>query len=111
MRGTLTFRKVGVLINGLPSDSLTMSALAPTLANLPEPDGPPRQWSTEAHLLASVVDAVTQLTTAYVGAHSKSTPKWEPFPRPTPKRQPQIRRMTEAQREALRQRTGGHGGN
>ena len=108
-RGTLTLRKVSVLVAGLPSDSLTMSAMAPALANLPEPDGTPRQWSTEAHLLASVVDAVTQLTVAYVGAHSKSTPKWEPMPRPTPKRAPQIHRMTEAQREALRQRGGPRG--
>lgn len=100
-----------MLVNGLPAESLTMSALAPELAKLSPPeDALPRQWSTEAHLLASVVDSVTQLSAIYAAAHSKAAPKWEPIQRPTPKRKPTIRRMTQAQRDALRNRTGGHGG-
>lgn len=110
LRGSLSLRRVDVLVAGLPAESLTMSALAPVMAQLPASDAPPRQWSTEAHLVASVVDAVTQLTAIYTAAHSKSAPKWEPLPRPTPKRQPTIRRMTDAQREALRRRTGGRDG-
>lgn len=110
-RGGLSLRRVGVLIVGLPPESLTMSALLPMMPEQVESDKPDRQWSTEAQLLASVVDAVTSLTHVYVAGHSKtSPPRWQPIKRPSDKRQPQIRRMTQAQREALQRRTGGRNG-
>ena len=100
-RGGLSLRRVGVLIAGLPPDSLTMSALAPHIPEGAESDRPDRQWSTEAHLLASVVDSVTMLTHVYVSAHSKGKGgKWEPMRRPGEGRKA-IRRMTDSQRAAL----------
>lgn len=109
-RGGLTLRRIGVLVAALPPESLTMSALLPTMPESGESDKPDRQWSTEAQLLASVVDAVTSLTHAYVAGHSKtSPPRWQPIKRPSDKRPQTIRRMTPAQREALRRR-GGHSG-
>ena len=110
-RGGLSLRRMGVLVVGLPAESLTMSALMPLIPEGGESDKPDRQWSTEAQLLASVVDAVTSLTHVYVAGHSKtSPPRWQPIKRPSDKRKPTIRRMTQAQRDALRNRTGGHGG-
>ena len=77
----MTLRKASVLFAGLPPESTTMSILAPTMAA--GAGGLERQWSTDQHLLATIIDAVGSLehTVAQVNS-SKRLPKFKPLPRP-----------------------------
>lgn len=107
--GTLTLRKVGVLLAGLPPESATMSALAPLMEPADDDDGGlQRQWSTAEHLLASAVDAINAQT--YVMRQLKSAKRLtppEPLPRPaTGKPAPPRRRLTEEQKARMRARNG-----
>ena len=108
--GTLTLRKVGVLLAGLPPESAVMSALAPLMGDAePDPDALPRQWSTTEHLLASVVDAVTAQTWAMRQLKSpKRIPPPDPLPRPAVgKPAPPRRRMSEESKARIRARLRG----
>lgn len=106
--GTLTLRKVGVLLAGLPPESATMSALAPLMEPADDGDGLPRQWSTTEHLLASVVDAVTVQTWAMRQLKSsKRIAPPDPLPRPSVgKPAPPRKRLTEEQKARMRARNG-----
>jgi hypothetical protein len=75
-RGTLSPRRVLWWVEHLPEDSATVAALR---------GGPEhRAWTSSAHLLASVVDAVQVNTWTAVAAHAKRRPKPPaPLPRPT----------------------------
>lgn len=67
-------RRMNVLIRRMPAGAW------------PDPQHP-ASWSTEAHLTASVIDAVNQLTWVTVAANSKTKPKRpDPVHRPQPPR-------------------------
>lgn len=77
---TLTPRRMAVLLRGLPAGSVqqwTDQAAA---------------WSVEAHLLATLVDAVQWNTWVLMRVNSKQKPK-EPKPTPRPGRRPARRGM------------------
>lgn len=76
---TITPRRMIVLLRGLPSGSLEQ---------WPEH---PAAWSTEAHLLAHLIDAVQWNTWTLARVHSKSKPK---EPKPTPRPGPKPKRRT-----------------
>ena len=105
-RGGLTLRRVGVMVAGLPPESLTMSRVLP---DLPDRDGgPERLWSVEAQLLATVVDAVQSATHAIVQSNAKHRVR---PPRPLPRpggREKRRRRLTPQQRAEIDRRN--HGG-
>lgn len=70
----LTPRRLKVLLDRLPPGA------APTLES-------PMAWSAEAHLLASVLDAIRELTWVQVAKASKRRPKPpRPTQRPGPRR-------------------------
>ncbi len=86
-----------------------MSALAPLMGDTePDPDRPSRQWSTDQHLIASMVDALTMLHHTYLTAHSKTAPpQRRPMYRPGTTRAAPLTRPDPAQVEALRTRNRG----
>ncbi len=97
LRGTMTLRKASVLFAGLPPESTTMSILAPQMTG---GGGLERQWSTEQHMLATIIDAVGSLehTVAQVNS-SKRLPKFKPLPRPGERTR--SHRLTDEEKAAL----------
>lgn len=83
----LTWRRLAVLLAGLPQDSATHTVLrdaipAEVLATAPEPAGHGR-WSHEAMLLAAIADGINYLRYEQVLiAGAKDTPRPAPTPRP-----------------------------
>lgn len=60
-----------------------MTALGPELAELPEYDGPPRQWSITEHRLVDIVEMLADLNHTMVQVHSKdAVPRPDPIERP-----------------------------
>lgn len=94
------------MIAGLPPDSLTMSLILP---GMPEREGGrERLWSTEAHLLATVVDAIQATTHAIIQSNSKTKVR-APKPIPRPGGPVRVRRrLTPQQRAEIDRRN--HGG-
>ncbi|MER6112431.1 hypothetical protein [Streptomyces hirsutus] len=71
----MTPRRLRVLINGLPSDSLYRSKLGGIT------DG--QRWGLQHSMLANIHDLlVAHFGVAYVGVTSKQPPKIDTFPRP-----------------------------
>jgi hypothetical protein len=106
-RGGLSLRRLGVLVKGLPPESLTVSALADQVDpdRLAEPEFE-RRWSVDQHLLAGVMDAVNALHHSYSQAHSKRRiGKFTPLVRPG--KAPPRRRLSAAAREKIRRRNHG----
>jgi len=98
----MTLRKAGVLVAGLPPESATMSKLAPQIPEDTGTDsGIPRQWSTDQHLMAHMIDAVSVLTWTLRQVNSqKPVPIPDAFPRPGQvKAAP--KRLTPEQRQLL----------
>jgi hypothetical protein len=74
-RGGLSPRQVWWLVEHLPEDSATVAALRGGAEQ--------RAWTTLAHLLATVADAVQLNTWTTVAAHAKRRPAPpKPLPRP-----------------------------
>ncbi|MFE7029445.1 hypothetical protein ACFU9Y_03980 [Streptomyces sp. NPDC057621] len=72
----MTPRRLRVLINGLPSDSLYRSKVGGIT------DG--QRWGLRDSMLANIHDLlVAQFGVAYVGVTHKQPPKIDAFPRPT----------------------------
>jgi hypothetical protein len=86
----LSWRRLLVLVNGLPPESATMTAIRnetpeeelDAIAAHPELG----RWNATEGLLALLVDEVRNLTWSYLQAHSK-----ESLPRPEPIRRPGLR--------------------
>ncbi len=81
----LTPRKLKTLIDHLPAESATMTALrvaAPQAAERAGERADPAHgpWSQADMLLASVVDALRRLEWAYAVVHSKGSPPKAPEP-------------------------------
>jgi hypothetical protein len=102
--GGLSPRRVLWLVEHLPEESATVAAIK---------GGPEhRPWTSTAHLLATVVDAVQWGTWATIAAHSRKRPSPpRPVPRPTTTARRPGRVVTVAeianrqhQREAIGQR-------
>lgn len=88
-RGTLTYRRLWVLINRLPQESWTQTALRddPERQDLVAPEQAAEQrfgpWSQAELLLAAVVDAVNSVRFAVVRVNgNKDYPAPDPLPRP-----------------------------
>ena len=102
-RGTLSFRRLAVLLRGLPQESLYKAALWDGMTPedrkaLPEPKGY-GPWSREALQLARVGDALDWLVWSKTedGAANRNRP--QPYPRPGVESQTKARvPVTEAQR-------------
>ena len=78
--GGLSPRRVLWWVEHLPEDSATVAALRGGSDHAAEH----RAWTSTAHLLASVVDAVQVNTWTTVAAHARRRPKPPtPLPRPT----------------------------
>ena len=86
-RGGLTLRRLRVLLDGLPPDSLWWTAMRH------RPDAPPPQpgrgdveavrWGTSHELLAALIDATNAVGWAVFQSQSrKKIPPPKPFPRP-----------------------------
>lgn len=104
--GGLSWRRLIVLVRHLPGDSLVVSrqwSKLPPTVEIPDPEFR-RLWTTDQELLASVVDAVTHLTTVVVQANSKKgrAPRWSPLPRPAEKEI--VRRVEPGKLEHIRRR-------
>ncbi len=95
------------LVEHLPEDSATVAALRGGLDHAAEH----RSWTSVAHLLATVADAVQLNTWATVAVNAKRRPKPPaPLPRPTlPRRVGRVVTVAEiaaAQETAQRETTG-----
>lgn len=82
--GRLTFRRLRVLLDALPSESATktllIEATPPSEFEESAGHGP---WSREMHLLAAILDAQRVGNWMYVQAHTQDdVPPPEPTPRP-----------------------------
>lgn len=83
----MSFRRLGVLIQGLPPESLTKAALIDAMpAETMRPDdaaghGP---WSREMHLLAAIRDEIRISSWQYLRSVSQEASKL-PVPEPTPR--------------------------
>lgn len=87
----MSHRRLWVLINRLPQESWTQTALRddPERQDLVAPEQPAEQkfgpWSQEELLLAALIDAVNAVRYAVVrtsSAQNDSYPAPDPFPRP-----------------------------
>lgn len=108
-RGDLTPRKLGVLVDGLPPESLTMTAIR---NSAPEPrgdepvtefDAAQGRWSSAEMLMATMIDEIRLLRWTYVSAHAKNgggAPP-EPVRRPGGTARRPRSRLTAEQRRAL----------
>jgi hypothetical protein len=98
--GSLTLRRVGVLVRHLPAESACVSALAEHVDPRAADESPQRLWGTSEHLLAGVLDAVREVAWLVAQTNSsKRIPAPKPIPRPGPK--PKPRRLTAQQRARL----------
>ena len=97
--GGLSPRRVLWWVEHLPEDSATVAALRGGHEH--------RAWTSAAHLLASVVDAVQVNTWTTVAAHAKRRPKPPtPLPRPTSPSRRAARVVTVAEIAAQQEHTG-----
>ncbi|MFD7705718.1 hypothetical protein [Streptomyces sp. NPDC059786] len=93
-RGRLSWRRLRILIQGLPAESRTMTAMrnamtAEELAALSEQGEPEKgRWSQTEQLLAVVADRIAELTYAYSTSHTEKGKK-KPR-RPDPIRRPGV---------------------
>lgn len=90
----MTWRRFGVLLRGLPATSLLQTLLRDTVEfDEPEPGTPARfgPWSTEAYLLASLIDSVRDNTRVLAQVNSENRVD---MPEPTPRPQTKIRART-----------------
>jgi len=82
--GALTYRRLWVLIQGLPIESATKTILRdatpPSEITAPTTHGP---WSREMYLMAELYDAVTFSAWQWAQAHSEQ-PVQRPDPMPRP---------------------------
>lgn len=69
LTGGLTLRRVGVLVRGLPPDSLFASTMAETHPATGE--GRQRGWTTDQHLLANIIDATNYTAWAVIASGSQ----------------------------------------
>ena len=103
LRDKMTFRRAGALIAGLPPESM----FATRIAHLPQArrtsGHPQRAWSTEAHLLAALIDT-TNLATWITAGGKKAGKQPSPIPRPGDNVR---RRLTPAQRARIDRRNMG----
>lgn len=94
----LSPRRVVWLVEHLPEDSATVAVLRGGAEH--------RSWTTAAHLLATVVDAVQLNTWATVAANSKRRPRPPtPLPRPDTAPRSSARVVTVAQLATARDTT------
>lgn len=85
--GTLSIRKVAVLLDGLPPDSLWWTAIRhrPDAPKATRGDVEAVRWGTVHELLAALIDATNGVGWAVFQAQSKKKiPGPKPFPRPQP---------------------------
>lgn len=85
--GDLSWRLLGVLIRGLPSDSRTMTAIRDAtpervLKAPPPADASYGPWSREAMLLAHLIDVAEWLRWSKTKDAEQGRNRPEPFPRP-----------------------------
>jgi hypothetical protein len=108
--GKLSIRKLGVLVNHLPPESATITALrnsvTPEVAAMSSGmnnDPTKAQWSMVEMLLATIVDGQRNMQYLYTSAHSDKEPgpPPEPMPRPGVKAKPTRRQLTMDQRRML----------
>lgn len=71
-RGEMSFRRLWVLVSGLPRDSNTARALL----------GEAADWSPETHRLTDLLDAFNALTYVLVRANGGKMRRPSPVPRP-----------------------------
>lgn len=85
-RGRLSWRRLRVLIDHLPPESATKTAmrLAAEADGVPETDAEPADapWSQTEMLLAVVIDRLGDLTYVLQRAHGGKPEKPKPLPRP-----------------------------
>lgn len=106
---SLTWRKLRVLIEHLPPESATMTALRnanPESVSEDGPDPAKGRWSQAEMLLASAVDELRYFRHAYATSHTekgkKGPPSPDPIPRPgTEKKKSQKTKMSDAQADFL----------
>jgi hypothetical protein len=111
-RGRLSYRKLGVLVNHLPPESATITAIRASMtdeeleeqANAADPEA--GRWSSLEMLLAALYDEVRRFEHLYVSAHTKKGQAGKappPLPRPGVSRRPKRRqsRLTDEQRRIL----------
>jgi hypothetical protein len=102
-RGRLSYRKLGVLIDHLPPESATITAIrsAMTDEELTEwsAGGDPAKgrWSSLEMLIAALLDEVRRFEHMYVSAHVK---KGQSGPAPAPVPRPGISQKTPARRRS-----------
>lgn len=83
--GGLSWRELRVLINGLPMESLTKTALLEQAGELPETvdeDTPHGPWSKQELLLAALIDLLNQLIHVQVSRAGVEHQPPEPLRRP-----------------------------
>lgn len=98
--GVLSPRQVWWMVEHLPEDSASVAAMRGGAEH--------RSWTTLAHLLATVADAVQLGTWTTVAAHSKrKPPSPKPLPRPDSPRPRAARVLTVAEIAARQQNTDG----
>lgn len=111
-RRRISPRKLAVLVDFLPPESATHTALrnaAPEgSGDAAEYDAAKARWSSEEMLLAGVLDAVNRLTWVYGTAHGAKSPAPAPLRRPGAGPVRHRSRLTPEQRRRLdpRLRTG-----
>lgn len=85
----MTWRQLRVLIQHLPPESASMTALRNELsdeemAKLADEGEPERgRWSQQEQLLAVIVDHLAAIQHLYTCTHMESRAKWPPAPTPT----------------------------
>jgi hypothetical protein len=109
-RGRLSWRRLGVLLAGLPPESATVTAIRDASPEPVEPVDPPDghgPWSRTEMLLALLADQLVRLQWLYVSAHTKNPPPQpEPLPRPgiRPSARREVSRAALAYFEQIRER-------
>jgi hypothetical protein len=116
----MSWRRLGVLLEGLPPESLWWTAIRRRPESKPGGDVDAVRWGTTHELLAGVIDASHEVawTIAQVNSN-RDVPKPSPYPRPRVGRPEQAAAMTAKNRarvdtwaESLRRRkAGGTDGN
>jgi hypothetical protein len=99
-RGGMSFRRLGVLVAGLPPESATASAIGYDAPPEVQATGRERHWSLDQHLLASVLDGINQLVWVTVAKDAKRRPK-PPKPVSRPGSRVRVVRMPADKRKRL----------
>lgn len=109
-RGRISIRKLATLIDHLPGESATVTAIRNqmtregTMDDLPAGDPAEGQWSKDQMLTATLIDELRALRHAYATVHSPkgAAPKPpQPLRRPGAVAQTRKSRLTMAQRRML----------